>query len=178
MPKKISEAKARRIEWTAHNEPWLWPVFVMVVFAGAWWSTRGGPPWAVGLLVYTALGCYLMTARSAHHDLACARCWRRTPPESLAAGEVARRRWSLWFAHMAYDRWYVVFLLLGVTFVPWPPVILAGFVALLLFAVCTAVSQNRHKQLAKWCPRCPRHGGGGSGGTYAPPPVPVLSATK
>ena len=178
MAKQISEAKALRIEWTAHNEPWLWPALAVFSFTTAWWSTQGGPNWVLSGSLTALCGGYLVAARWRHNDLACARCWRRTPPQSMAADEVRRYRRWLWFAHVVSDQWYLVFPLVAAVWVPIPQVFLCGVVGLLAGAVCMALALNKHKQLEKWCPRCPRHGGGGDGGTYAPPPLPVVNGSK
>jgi len=180
MGQRINEAKARRIEWTAHNEPWLWPVMGVLAAGSPLWSKHGGPAWPWGVVAAAWLGGYLVGTRKAHHDLACARCWRRTPPQSMAAGEVARYRRLLWFAHAAMSMrvlWLFV-PCLAAMFVPVQAVSVGGLVGLVATGSGLAVAMTKHKQLARWCPRCPRHGGGGGGGTYALPPLPVTTGSK
>lgn len=178
MDKDMSIARAKRIEWVGHNEPWLWPVLsvvgiaagVVVARAGLWWVVAAVP---VGL----TLG-YVYVTGKAHQDLRCARCWRAEPPASSALRAVRKHGWALLWAHITHELgFWLVGPVLVCLVVPWIQVVVVGVVMLIWVMSSTSWALLKHKQLARWCPQCPRDGGGG-GSAPLPDPGPVLSGSK
>jgi len=179
MVEKISAAKARRTEWMAHHEPWMWPVVAVLALGTGEWADANHVPWGLCGIPFLLAGVYINACGVRHRTLSCYRCWRAEPPASSARFVTRKHRRALWWAHSTNDLglWLIGPFAVAL-FIPHVAVFLFGLAGLVAVASSTAWSVTKHKQLARWCPRCPRHGGGGGGGTYAPPPVPVLSGSK
>jgi hypothetical protein len=175
--KPMSSGQEQRTAWTAHNEPWLWPtLFVGAVLLG-WWVSPFMHP-AVAVAPFILFAWYINACGHRHQSMFCFRCWRAQRGDPAVA--VLKHRRALWWAHVV-ERFGVFLLIpsLVLVFIPQRWVALAGIVTLVLIASCGSWSLVKHKQLLPWCPRCPRHGGGGWGGSaLVVPPTPVMTGAR
>jgi hypothetical protein len=144
-------------EWWAHQRPWTWialfgiGIATILLHIQTWmWS-------AFSLAAVLAI-----VINGWRHDATlCARCAAKTPlnPQPV----VARARWALWLHHQ--NNWAAVIaiaLIISRDYVPKPvdaAIVVALFVGVSLF---NAVAL-RHRPLQRWCPYCPRWGGGDDG---------------
>lgn len=180
MVEPVNIAKAKRIELVAHHEPWLWPVIVVGTFAMGWWAALHALYWVALAAPALAVAGYVAACGNTHRGMSCLRCWRAEPPASSARFVAQRHHRALWWAHVT-DNWgpWLLAPFLVVLFIPSVVGFGSGVAGLAVVMSSTAWAILKHKQLRRWCPLCPRHGGGDDGGSASvPPPRPVLTGSK
>lgn len=157
-------------EWYAHKEP----AVLVLLFASAFPAALlGWPGWAWPTLSVIGVTAILAN-RVRHRRSLCTRCAAKTPINPAQA--VARSRWALWLHHRDDEAFTVSLVLIAAYYLvpkPFNALCQLALFAMIIAGVCVDL---KHRPLARWCPYCPRWGGGDDGPeevTPTPRPTPV-----